>query len=59
MGIYAKVLPHLSQNFAVSRLSVLHFAQRIALILSYVLNSSSTALASFRSAVSKPSVNQL
>ena len=46
---------HFAQNLRPSRLSAPHFAQFIATHLS----SSSSALASFRSAVSKPSVNQL
>ena len=52
--------PHPSQNFAVSRFSAPHFEQRIfSLTANYPFSSSSSALASFRSAVSKPSVNQL
>src|SRR5208282_2517573 len=48
--------PHPSQNEASAGLSWLHFAHSIVV---YPASSSSSALASFRSAVSKPSVNQL
>ena len=54
------VLPHSAQNRLPGKLSVPHFEQRIFPQLSdYPLSSSISALASFRSAVSKPSVNQL
>jgi hypothetical protein len=52
-------VPHSLQNFSPSGFSVLHFAQRTCPSTLYALSSSSSALASFRSAVSKPSVNQL
>ena len=49
----------LAQNFRPSGLSLLNFAQRIFLSeANYTPNSSSSALASFRSGVLKPSVNQ-
>src|SRR6266852_9262159 len=47
--------PHSSQNEASVGLSLLHLAQSIG----QALSSSSSSLASFRSAVLKPSVNQL
>src|SRR5215472_2057869 len=52
---------HFAQNLRPSRLSALHFEQRMFPLRFglYLLNSSSSALASFRSAVWKPSVNQL
>jgi hypothetical protein len=48
--------PHSSQNAASAGLSLLHFAHSIAV---YPASSPSSAFASFRSAVSNPSVNQL
>ena len=53
----ANCAPHPAQNFAVSRLSAPQFAQRIC-PRPYALNSSSKALASLRSVVSKRSLNQ-
>jgi hypothetical protein len=47
-------VPQPSQNAASTELSLLHLVQSI----DQVPSSSSKALASFRSAVSKPSVNQ-
>jgi hypothetical protein len=54
----ASAARHFEQNLRPSRLSLRHFAQRILYPGFYVLNSSSNAFAAFRSAVSKPSVNQ-
>ena len=54
--INSSFAPHPSQNDASEGLSLLHFAQSIA---AYPVSSSSNDLASFRSAVSKPSVNHL
>jgi hypothetical protein len=60
-------LPHCAQNFFPTGFSVPHFEQRISChlsitvaerIVNQVENSSSSAFASFRSMVSKPSVNQ-
>jgi hypothetical protein len=53
-------LPHAAQNFLAVVLSVPQFEQRIGLLRAgcYLANSSNSALASLRSAVSKPSVNQ-
>src|SRR5579863_10225737 len=52
--------PHCAQNLRPSRLSTPHLLQRILPpARCYEFSSSSSALASFRSAVSKPSVNQL
>ena len=57
--ISASELVHCPQNFIPSGFSNPHLLQRIIpYCLSAQLNSSSSALASFRSAVSKPSVNQ-
>jgi hypothetical protein len=55
----ASGLPHSAQNRLPGKLSVPHFEQRMShSIAVYPAKSSSIALASFRSAVSKPSVNQ-
>src|SRR5215510_1463731 len=50
-------VPHASQNFAPSRFAVPRLVQ--SMLCCPYANSSNNALASFKSAVSKPSVNQL
>src|SRR5262249_3043281 len=50
-------VPHVSQNFAPSRFAVPQLVQRMRCC--HYANASNNALASLRSAVSNPSVNQL
>src|ERR1700730_14268696 len=59
--ISASGLVHCPQNFILSGFSNPHLPQRMILycLSAQTLNSSSSVLASLRSAVSKPSVNQL